>query len=172
MPVGLAVLSDEFGAERIGWAEIEDAAQRIVVAIIDGVAARGIEVLGKAVIVREPSRDPETDRIRQGAAHCGLHLDPVKVAVVAVDISLAFLSGLARDDIDHTRRCVSPVQGALRAAQNLNTLHVQKLRQGQVGPAQVNTVLVDGDAGILADAEEVRPHTADKDLAFTACAAE
>lgn len=158
--VFLVVVADPAQAEVVVRLEQQLPAETLACAAVEGVAV--VEVLHVAVVAGAVGRQAPGEGL---AERSGNRAPGLEVAVLAAGYLNAALRSEARRtgaDVDHPGRGVLAEQGALRAAQDLQLLDVEKVERGHAGAAEVDVVEVQPDAAFQAVAGRVVAEAADR----------
>ena len=141
------------------------AAVDVVIDAVDGVAV-GVglavgDVFNVSVTVELETAQSQPGRLSEWNVQHGFRPCVVVVAEFEIQEPLRCLEvGQRGNEVDGAARGVTAVQRALRAAQNLDPLHVEKLDGIEVG-ADGNLVHVRGHAGLSRAADHQPPDAAD-----------
>ena len=68
------------------------------------------------------------------------------------------------DEINGSARCVPPVEGALRPAQDFDALKIDLIEPGSCGPCLIDAINIDGHARLRGHIDQIHPDATDGDL--------
>ena len=157
------VLGNERGAEIVRRFEQDRAADAIQFAAVDRLAGDG--VVGKPVALKIAASHANGEHVADRHVQHAFVLGRVVVAEGDGGAALIlFQDRLRGDGVEHAAGGVTAVERTLRAAQNLDALHVEELGFEEAVGAQRHVVLVDTHARVARLGDGVDADTADAEV--------
>ncbi|MCY1493754.1 hypothetical protein D9M68_275970 [compost metagenome] len=137
--VTVAVVAYQGELEVLVRLELQLAAHALAVIAVDVVAV--VDVLHVAVVLADETAQRALEHLVQAPAEAEAQAVLVAAAEVrVVDVAAGLLRGVAGHDVEHAGRGVLAEQGALRAAQHFDALHVEQVEGRLPGTAEHHAV--------------------------------
>ncbi len=147
--VVLGMLVVDQDRDIIAEVRLEAESDRPVLIVADPAQAVA-DVALPAVAAAVEALDIHRDGLADAVGRIGLGTELIEAAVGQLDLAARFRAWLGRLDQDRAAGRVAAEQGALRALQNLDGLHVQQLGVGRQRVGRIEAVDVDADVAAAA----------------------
>ena len=157
------MVPDQIGGEVLVRLEAERGARRPQIAVVGVVAGR--QVRAEAVALEIDAGDAQREHVVDRRVDHALQLDRAEIAVFGAELAAEVVEvGLGGDQVDHAARRVTSVERALRAAQDLDALHVVEVGLEQIVRGQRRAVDVDAGGRVARRRVQLRADAADREV--------